>query len=167
MIYSRFAKDRTTGLSINANGNYSVTPEDFILKPGATEIFNVTRMIFSLSDSGTISSGGWGAGSALTNGLKLEVWKGGKASGTKILDLFDDLPIKQNGQWGAVCYDVGIIAFGGGDDWLHSRYTFTRDTNKSEGIILDGYNGDELVIPLNDDFTGLVSQQFRFGVDLK
>ena len=167
MINSQFAKDRTTGLLINSAVDYSTTPEDFILAP-VNEVWNVTRMIFSLTDSGVLDSGFWGAtNAALTNGIKMEVWKGGKASGSKIFDLFADFPIKENGQWGAACFDVDPLTFGSGNSWLVVRYTFSKDTGSSDGIVLDGYNGDELVIPLSDDFSGLVGQYFRFGINDK
>lgn len=162
MINSKFATDETTGLIINSAVDYSVTPENFILSPPSGEIWNVTRMIFSLSDTGTLDSGFWGAtNAALTNGINPEIWK----NGTKIFELFEDFPIKQNGQWGAVCFDTDPASWGSGAAWLSVRYTLTKDTNDKIGILLDGTNSDKIVIPLNDDFSDLISQTFRFGIN--
>ena len=162
MIYSRFAVEEGNESNINANGNYLITPKNFIVKPTAGEVFNVTRMIVSITDSGLFSSAGYGAASALTNGLSFEIWK----RGLKDFCLNDQLPIKQNGEYQALNHDLILSTFGAGNSWMSIRYTFTRDTNNSQGVILDGANGDEFRVVCNDDLTGLVGHYFRFGINL-
>lgn len=167
MIYSRYAHDRDDENIINSANDYSSTEKDFIIKPPTGEIWEVSRMIFALSDNGILDSGYWGgSNSALTNGVKLQIWDGGKENGILKIDLFDKMPLKSNGQWGAVCYDVEKVTFGQGDNWLHARYTLSKDTN-GKSIVLDGSNNDEIVIPLNDNFSSLLTQTFRFGLRKK
>ena len=162
MINSRFAVDEVGGIIINANGNYAGAGKNFLLKPASGEVFNVTRLIQSIQDAGPFASGNYGGlGAPLTNGITIDIYK----NSVKVLGLNDQLPIKQNGQWQALNHDLILSTFGAGDAWQSIRYSFTRETKKQEGIVLDGSNGDEIRVVLNDDFTGITGHYFRFGMD--
>ena len=141
----------------DAVGNYSdagLGQTDFILQPPVGSVFMLTRLLWSLADSGAMNSGGFGSGSALTNGI--EIFKIQDA--TTVLDVTDGLPIKTNGDWVRLCYDLDLHDFGPGNNYLSARFTFL----KSGAIIsLSGNNLEKLVVRLHDDMSGLAGQFFN------
>ena len=144
-------------------GDYIGAAETFELH-GSTAVGDATiveRIMIFVEDTGIFGMEIYGAGSALTNGLTLDVTD---SAGSSIIDL-TPVPIKSNGQWGAYCYDVRVDTWGVGDEALQARWTFTKFTNGA-GIWLD--DGAKLVLTANDTLTGLVShrvtcQGFRQG----
>lgn len=138
-------------------GDYSAAglgQTDFIIKPAAGEIFNIQRMMVSYSDAGNFSASGYGAGSALTNGIKVFV---ANDSGIKYWLTDEDHPIKTNAEWTVVCYDYSYLSFGVGDNWGGARWTFAKAGKR---LTLTGDSGDKLVVRLEDDHSVLTQSHF-------
>ncbi len=168
MIASRYLDDVGDGSGVkNMNGTYAVAKE-FLLKPSADEIFQVTRILPFLKDNGSIDSGSYGNNITLNNGIELFVRrKGADGLSNKIIwDITDGLPIKVNPDWDRLNFDTSISSYGAGSQTLSARYTFSKEA--SEGVILDGANGDELVCRLGiDDYSGLIEHYIRVGFSKK
>jgi hypothetical protein len=111
--------------------------QSFQIVPGANEIFRIQRMIWRVSDSGTIQGNTYGALTALTNGFKLFL----QNSGATISDLTAQGSVKTNAGWGAYAYDVAF----------HDQFA---------GGQLDGSRGDKLVILCQDSMEGLEEHTF-------
>ena len=140
----------------NAIGDYT-TPEEFLISPDAGELFTINRLIVSVGDSSGMLADEYGnLGSALSNGIKVEVHDG---SGL-IYSLTDpDLPIKTNAQWGIISYDVDLKSWGvtPSDDLLLVRWTFARF---GQPVLLRSWNSEKLVVTLSDNMTGLLTHYF-------
>lgn len=137
----------------NANGNYSVTSDDFKITPPAGERYAISRMIVEVEDTSGMQAEEYGnLGAALTNGIQVLVVDDGD---TTILDLTDGEAIKTNAGWGSHCYDVALKSWGAGDELLLARWTFARTGSR---LLLE--SGYSLLVRLNDDFTGLVGHYF-------
>ena len=135
----------------NLAKDYSNPNEELItLGPNSDEVWEISRMIVSLVSTVALVPAGWGSGAALTNGISLKVKRTG---GVLVKDLTGGVPIKANGDWGGVCYDVG--GFGGAnpavDTYLHARWTFSK---ASSPVMLQGHLGHYLEISVADDLSG-------------
>lgn len=139
----------------SATGIYA-TPTEFKVVPAAGEVFELHRMIISLSDTaGSLDSGSYGNGIVLTNGIKVEIRN---ASGT-IFALTNDRPVITNAEWGHLCYDVNVLNFGTGDEHLVVRWTFTKGYGGP--FIVDGDKGEYFAVILEDNFSGLTEHLFH------
>ena len=140
-----------TGIK-NANGDYSGGATRFLIKPAVGEVFIIARMLGHIVDGGSFDSGSYGNGITLTNGIKV-----GYSCGSKTIDLMDGLSVITNVDWAGVCYDIDRSNFGSGDEYLDFRWTFSKS---GTWIELNGNNGDELWIELEDNFEGLKGHYF-------
>lgn len=137
----------------NANGNYSVTADDFFIQPAAGEVFVLNRLIVELRDSQGIQAEEYGnLGSALSNGINIKVTD---SSDVEILDLTDGLPVTTNAAWGRMSYDVDVKSWGAGDEVLLCRWTFGAS---GRPLILK--DQQKFKVTLNDNLTGLVAHYF-------
>jgi len=139
--------------SLNANGDYSITEQDFYIKPEFNKTFYLSRMLISIEDSGSFDSGDYGNGITLTEGVT--IWF--EREGVRY-NLTNSQPIMTNGEWGAFSFDIALETFGSGNQFLNIRLTFEK---AGQPIILHGYHNDSFGITLNDDFTGLISHRFQ------
>jgi hypothetical protein len=129
--------------------------QTFQIVPGPNEIYRIHRMIWRVSDSGTIQGNTYGALTALTNGFKLFL----QNSGATISDLTAQGSVKTNAGWGAYAYDVAFHdQFAGGPKHVSARWTFSKFS--PGGIQLDGSRGDKLVILCQDSMEGLEEHTF-------
>lgn len=132
---------------VNLVGDYSETPTEFFIKPPAGEGIILARILIFIGDTGNFSASGYGNGGGLTNGIELKV----VANSEDVLsDLTAGLSIKSNAEWSRYCYDVSLIDFGSGENFLSIRWTFEKS---GIPVRLDADN--KLVVTLNDDFSGL------------
>lgn len=154
-----------TGTKDAATLDGSSTPVTMLIKPAAGEIYKVERIIISTTISANNPNSGYaGSASELTNGFTMSVYTGA-AGGSTVWDITDGIPIKANHDWKNLCHDEIQSNYGTTQSELSYRYTFSRDGNP---VILDGDNGDELRIIINDDLTlaglNLAHQYFRAGM---
>lgn len=144
----------------NAVGDYSSTPTDFKIQPAANQMFILHRMLVFIKDTTGIDADAYGNGIVLTNGINI---KYSHAAGV-VVDMVDGIPITVNGDWGRLCYDVELKAWGAGNEILVVRWTFDK---AGEPLVLNGADGDRFVVSLNDDFSGLLAHYFMVqGQDL-
>jgi hypothetical protein len=153
-IRNRFATIDNLGVDGNAIGDYS-TPTDFSVGPPAGEVWEMHRVIGYIEDAGTFNASGYGALTALTNGIQARCYRGSVMEN----DLLNSAQVKTNTQWKAICYDIKISEFGLGNanESLGFRWTFARSGTP---ITLDGDYDDEIRFTMNDNLTGLINHSF-------
>ena len=152
-MISRFADTNGDGTgTFEAIGNYSGGATDFWIEPPAGEYWHIFRLIVELRDTGSFRAEYYGAGAALTNGIKIIH----EVSAVEN-DLTAQSSIKNNAQWASYCYDINNINFGAGDDFMVARWTFA---NAGTALELFGDTDDKIIVRLNDDFTGLNAHRF-------
>ena len=155
-LLSRFLDTDGDGTGTkNAIGDYS-TPEDFYIQPAAGQVYRINRILISIEDGSGFKAGLYGGLAALSTGLSLKVED---ASGT-LVDFMDGVPVKTNGQWARVCFDVDLKSWSASptEELLVVRLTFSKF---GQAVRLDGDNAEKLVMTLSDNMTGLLSHYFK------
>jgi len=154
VLLSRYLDTAGNGTGTkNAVGNYAGAVEEFYIEPGAGECFNLTRLIVTIEDAGGGTAQEYGnIGAALTNGIEVIVEN---EDGTTIMDLTDGVPVKSNGDWARLCYDVNWLDKGSGNDYITVRWTFAKS---GSDITLE--EGQRLTVQLNDSLVGLITHYF-------
>lgn len=140
-----------------ATGDYSVTPEVFKIQPSEKQIMVITGFIVALTDTGSIDTGSYGNGLALTNGIQLGVFD---QAGLVYTITDPDLPVRTNAEWAIYANSVSRTDFGQGDEWLVARFETSNIAGAGWSIVLKGGDGEFLAVTLNDDFSDLVTQYF-------
>lgn len=154
VIFSKFMTLDNDGVTIDSAVDGSSVKKSFVVKPKPGEIMKIARLISSIIDGGSFDSGSYGNGLALTNGITAFF----RIDGVDTFPAFDpQFPIKTNPDWAAACFDGRLDDYGQGDAQLVNRFTFTKF---GKFMVLDGNKGDEFVIYINDDLTGLSRQLF-------
>lgn len=152
--------------SIDLNVNGSVTPVTFKITPAPGEILYMSRLLWYLRDTGSLDSGGFGNGAALTNGIDFGFYYDvGLPSEDRYPQQLE--PIKTNGGWAKYCGpDVVTLSFGQGDEILSCRYSFYKDTGleKTEMPWLAGDRLEEFRLIVQDDLTGINECHCRIGM---
>lgn len=137
-----------------ATGNYAAAEEIFFIKPSATQVFRITRLLVTIEDTNGSTASDYGnITSGLTNGI---VIRHSDDSGV-ITDYTDGLPIKTNGHWTSFCYDGTPLVWGNGNDMFPVRWTFLKS---GQYLRLDGAVNGRLEAVFNDNLTGLVLHRF-------
>lgn len=139
--------------TIDAIGDYSITPEIFYIQPPVTEVYIMNRLIISIHDTGNFTASIYGAGAILPNGVDIQI----KRNGTSLVNLTNGHPVKENGGWGDFCYDVDVSDYTGNDNYTHVRWTFEK---AGAPLLLNGAQNDTFEINLSDDFTFLTEHTF-------
>jgi hypothetical protein len=157
-IISRFLDTAGDGSGTkNANGNYASAAEEFLITPDSGEQWWITRMIVSITDTAGMLQNEYGnLGAALTNGIAVDVQDD---SGVLYSLTDEDVPVKTNAQWGAYCFDVALFSWGTSptNEELVVRWTFAKS---GKPVQLRSWQGEKLVVTLNDDLTGLLTHRF-------
>ena len=140
----------------NAIGDYSDATgsgeTQFYITPGAGKKMVITRLLVSISDSGSFDSGKYGNNIVLANGIKLEARDGD----TVVLREFTNgHTIKINPEWAHFCFDSSLSEYGTGDEHLNVRWTFAKS---GKDLLLE--DDDRLTVVLNDDFSDLTGHYF-------
>ena len=139
MLFQYLDTDGDGGGTKDATGNYSdagLGATYFYIEAPAGRVYSLERMIVKIRGSTSgLSADDYGNIPALTSGILAHVRD---PDGNVILDLTDGLPIKLNADWNRLCYDSGPIAYGAGDNFVVTRWTFARSGNP---IVLEpGYS---------------------------
>ena len=159
LIISRFLDTNGDGTGTkNFIGDH--TPSEAFIAPATGQIFRIARLIVSIEDESGIKAGLYGGLPALTNGITITQ---ADDSG-ELVDFTDGYPIKTNGQWGLLCFDVDLKSWSvtPTEEMVLVRYNFKQPPRQGTGqfIRLIGDNGGRLSIHLNDDFDTLLSHRF-------
>jgi hypothetical protein len=135
------------------------------IKPAAGKTFEINRLIVSMVIAANNPNSGYGgSATALTNGITMKVITAGGASPGTVWDITDGIPVKNNHDWKNLCHDEIPSTYGTAQSDLSWRYTFKKD---GKPIVLDGANGDELQIYIDDNLTAvtnLTEHYFRVGM---
>jgi hypothetical protein len=156
IIISRMLDTNGNGTGTkSALGNYTSAAEEFYIQPPEGEQYRLTRMIVSVADTPAMQAEEYGnLGAALTNGITVSVHN----SQGLLYDLTDPaFPVKTNAGWAYMCYDAQMLTWGAGDELLVARFTFLKS---GAPVVLRSWEGEKLVVTLNDNFTGLIAHSF-------
>ena len=138
-----------------AIGDYSAgtgTPTAFSIAPSSTQDFRIERMLIHIQDTGIFAAQEYGKLSALTVGVQVRV-----QTDTGTVHDLTDTTVKTNAQWSRQCYDTRMDTWGVGDEFLSSRWTFSKG---GYPIRLDGTKGQRLEVYLADSMAGLNAHNF-------
>jgi len=135
----------------NGIGDYSSSPADFFIQPPVNAVWAIERMIVSIQ--GDCGRGGYGQEAALVNGIHIKTTN---SAGDTLLDLDCACAIKDEFQWGALCFDVSHKETNEGNTWVFARWTFGKS-----GLPVVLRHQDRLVVTLNDDFEHLSAHRFQ------
>lgn len=140
---------------INAIGNYTligtgaVGPKDFTYTSTDDNTY-IKRMIVQITDgNNTLEWGKYGGIPALANGIQVFIDDG--ISKSYITD--PALPITNNIEWAAYCYDVDIKQETSGPDSIAIRWTFSKGNDS--GLNLP--SGYDFGVKLDDSMVGLLA----------
>lgn len=160
----RFLTEIGTG-NKNAIGDYSSTIANYSIKPRPNQTLYLRRLIVSLKDVGNMGVNNYGAMPTLPNGINIYY-----RHENELMSLTDNVPIRTNNDWGRYCYDVkrdSSWSLFGSPGYVLARWSFFKSiggdfdgTFSPDGLILNGEDGDEFYITLQDDFTGLNTHYF-------
>jgi hypothetical protein len=146
--------------TIQANGDYSGGEEIFFIQPPAGNVFSIARLIVYIEDTIQVIPDNYGGISALANGVTIRVQDDTRT----VKDCVDGQPIKTNGQWSRVCFDVNFFTAGSGNKSVVVRWTFAKS---GIPLTLRGSNNERLEAVVNDDLRGLVEHTFMVQGFLK
>ena len=108
----------------------------------------IMRINFVIVDGGIGYGEFGGLGSALTNGLLVQVFD---VNDNELVDFLDGNPIKTNEQFGYLAGADAISLPAAGDDSFHVRWTLSKAANQS--IALDA--GDYIQVTVRDNLSAL------------
>jgi hypothetical protein len=121
----------------------------YYVQPATGEIFYVRRVNFHYADNGAFTPQQFASGSALTNGIIVDVID--VPSSSQLIDFTDGDPIDHNSQWNSlVGVDVDRLTGGASDDALSMRWTLGKS-----GGILKLTSDEQLRFRIRDDLSGL------------
>lgn len=143
--------------TVDALGDYSSAPTYFYIQPPAGESYYLNRMMIQYTDQGSFDANLYGNGIALTNGISIDIKRGGP-TGTLIKSLTTRKPIKRNADWPRFCFDTNVLPWGSGPEILVARWTISKVGKK---VRINGDDQQCLVFTLNDNFTPLIDQTFN------
>jgi hypothetical protein len=143
--------------TINANGNYAVSPATFYYQPAAGEVIDLHSIQYYVQDDGAFPIDGYGAIAAgtITNGYDIEIVLGGVT-----YKINDGIKVTTNGDlFRLAAYTVYSEGTGAGAHCL--LISDSKMQERFGRIILKGDNEDKVTITLNDNFSTLVKHHFR------
>jgi hypothetical protein len=138
--------------AVSAVGNLSRTAY-WVLSPPADKVYLVTKFVALIEDNGSFDLQSYGNSPALENGVSLQArFENGK----QLISYTNALPVRKNVDWYRFC-SVETTNFLIGNNILQATLDFTQTEN---ALRLEGSKNESLVVVLQDDFSGLVSQTF-------
>lgn len=131
----------------NANVNGSVTTQVFHAKPPSGSVWDIVKMCVQLVDDAAMDYTKFAGIAALTNGCVLR-----KRDGN-----YDNIGnVKRNGDFSLFgCYNEIVEKTGGGEYAFNSICQFGGQSNAGVTIRLDGSQGDEIELLIQDDLTAI------------
>lgn len=136
------------GVAFNMNGNYSVTPADFLYTVPAGKRLTLRRMAISVTDSGAFEATKYGALPALTNGIHISIHD---EDDVQLVNLTPE-DIKTNAMLMAIAQGRLTTFAGSSDNTLNTLWELPN-------IQMD--EGWYIHCELSDNLTGLVQHTIR------
>lgn len=127
-------------------GDYSITPADFVYT--ATRKLNIKNILMYMQDSSQIHYELFGSIASLTNGLRF--WYKLSSSSNKIY-LDAGYPLKTNGDFGKISFDVTLKEKGAGENVFVGQLDFKQAFD--DGLMLE--KGGSIGITVNDNLSGV------------
>ncbi len=161
------------GTVANSTSTWTVEVQNqtFRAGPPAGQEWEVMRIIVHIRDTdSSFNAERYGAIDVDTAGTGLLVNTGySSADGGAVIhyllgedeDGSSQHTVKSNFDWEAICFDASRNAFGSGDDAIAVRWSFFKGNPGNRGIILNGDDGHEIQVVIQDDLSGLVDHHFR------
>ena len=146
-VYKFLSSDGTDG----GTTNMATTAGTYYRGPAAGRVWHIERIVVNIEDAiASIKPNLFGGLSKLTNGCKLEAQRDGGV----ILSFTDGFPIKQNADWGNLCYDVSYQDSGNAANTsnVQARFTFGK---AGQPLVLKGSRLERLAIVTQDDLSAL------------
>jgi len=152
----KFLTDTGDGLgTLSYIGDYSTVAKDIYYE--ADSEFRIRTIHANITDDDKVLQETYGSLPSLTNGVKFFI----KPSflGTPI-PLVSGYAVHNNYEWSIISSTVDIIAY---EDTLKATRTLniSFDLIRDYGVPLVLLPGDQFIVRLNDDFTGLVNHTFH------
>lgn len=159
LVPEYFTRFLTNGSTLHANFDFSTIPQNFTAQPNPGEVWRISRLIFTIVDTGVDNFDDYGNLPALTNGLDMGIVRDGNVTlFNPTANTTDErFMIKSNGDWARIMFDVDLKNDGPADDYVVGRWTFETTNTK---IRLDGDTNDSIFIEFSDDLSGLSDHTF-------
>ena len=156
-IYANFTKDGD-GVTVNANGDYSVTPAFWQLRSGNI-IGDIHGIHISLSENKKFELGKFGAIGPLSAGIRATH----RDKNDNILEDFFSGNIFTNGDLVTLADETEYVTdFKVTNEILVAKFRFLVD---GQPLSIDFRNGEYVQFELNDDFSDLLELRFvAFGL---
>ena len=139
----------------NAIGNYSASPVDFYFKPQEDQTLYVHTLEVTIKDDNPLIESGYGSGLELVNGIYAHV---GSDEDANIWKFPSEARIRRNWDWGQLAQLSGIGQSSAVKEVMHASLNFLERCGSP--VTVSGKDGQHFGLTLNDDFTGLLHQQF-------
>lgn len=120
----------------------AAAPADYMIKPKAGEIYVLKRLNLWQIDANFNSASGYGAGSALTNGIGITV-----ENGLGVIKNYTPLKIKTTYEWSLLAGVDASTSLAAGADVNLVRWTFAKGGGN---IVLNGTKGEFLKFSFGD-----------------
>lgn len=121
----------------------------YTITPGSGEKFTLKRLTMMQIDGNFNSATGYGAGSALTNGITVTV-----ENGSGVIVNYTPAPIKRTYEWALLAGVDASTVGGAGSDANLVRWTFSKGAGD---ILLDGDKGEFFKIDFGDAMSFMTS----------
>lgn len=151
LFFTHLTSDGADTGNYDLNVDGSVTPQRFFIKPPPGAIYRIAKLTLYVQDSGTFDTEKWGNNITMINGIQFTTTRNGVER--PILQH----PLKTSGNLAELTYDLLHLTFGTGDEFITARWNLFEN---GQYFRLDGDNGDEFGMWINDDLTGLNVQHF-------
>lgn len=155
--FSFLTENGVIGGNVNANGDYSSTPVNFVFECPAikygrrVERVNIARMIIHYEDTGAFDADKYGNNITITNGVEIRQEKIGYT-----IDMTAGRPVQTNAHWEEMTRQTHLSEYGTGNNFLTIEWNF--EEGGREVLLIPG---EKIVVFLSDDFSGLVEQLFK------
>lgn len=164
--HHKYATLGTTFMSTNGDGtglvnqavNGSVTPVDFKVSAGEGDNFEIHTATVVITGATNFHADRYGDLIGLSNGVQILTNRPTRS--TPLRDITALVPIRNNSQWIVYVPDVELHTFSGsGNTVLTCSFNFDE-----AGLPLRLGSGEEFIVRIRDDLSGLVSQYIRVGL---
>jgi hypothetical protein len=142
-------KNLLNGSAYDQNVNGSVTPQEFKFAPAVDEVYYLEHMTFGIDDTGSTPPNKYGAITALANGTQVILKVGGVEHLITQMKNNGDILLSFN-------FSVGKLDNG---KFMGFANGFAGKMIYATNITLNGANGDEIKIKVQDNLTGLTFQR--------
>jgi hypothetical protein len=140
-----------TVLNMNVIGSLT-SPQVFYIAPPVGAIWQLTRLLISITDATVMDDGTFGGVPALTNGVVIRIFTNGEYASAAIW--------KTNGDIASDMYDTVYVAKPPSGTGYGFRARWTLEAMHAV-VELNGDNGDILEVVVQDDISGLINFKMK------